>query len=85
VDRLTGVCRARESHFLVRVREKLGAPVLEKLPDGSAWVEVRVGDPEQPRRAAGAPPAFLRAQGASASQKMAPHVHPVLHHLTRSL
>lgn len=50
VDQLTGVCAARASHFLVRVREKLGAPVIEKLPDGSAWVEVRVCDPDKPRR-----------------------------------
>jgi hypothetical protein len=41
------------------------------------------GDPRI--RAAGAPPAFLRGQGASASQEMAPHVHPVLHPLTHSL
>jgi hypothetical protein len=44
------VCAARASHFLVRVREKLDAPGIEKLPDGSAWVEVRVCDPDKPRR-----------------------------------
>jgi hypothetical protein len=50
VDQLAGVCAARASHFLVRVREKLDVQILEKLPDGSAWVEVRVCDPEKPRR-----------------------------------
>ena len=49
VDVLSGVCAARASHFLVRVREKIAAGVIEKLPDGSAWVEVRVCDPKKPR------------------------------------
>ena len=48
--RLTDVCAARSSEFLVRVREKLAAPVLETLPDGSAWVEVHVHPKGQPRR-----------------------------------
>ena len=50
MDQLAGVCAARASHFLVRVREKLDAQILEKLPDGSAWVGVRVCDPDKPRR-----------------------------------
>ncbi len=49
VDRLSAVCAARASHFLVRVREKIAAEASDKLPDGSAWVEVRVCDPEKPR------------------------------------
>ena len=47
---LTDICAARSSQFLVRVCEKLAAPVLETLPDGSAWVEVRVHSKSQPRR-----------------------------------
>ena len=50
MDQLAGVCAARAIHFLVRVREKLDAQIVGKLPDGSAWLEVRVCDPEKPRR-----------------------------------
>ena len=46
---LTDICAARGRHFLVRVRAKLAAPVRETLPDGSAWVEVRVHPTGQPR------------------------------------
>lgn len=43
------LCRARRSHFLVRVRSNLKARVLEVLPDGSAWVEL-VGRDERGRK-----------------------------------
>jgi hypothetical protein len=44
-----GLCRARRSHFLVRVRRNLKARVLEVLPDGSAWVEL-IGRDEAGRK-----------------------------------
>lgn len=45
-------CAVRESHFLVRVRQKLATRVREVLSDGSAWVEVPLRDPAHPRRKA---------------------------------
>ena len=50
VAQLAEVCAARESHFLVRVRGKLRVEKRRVLPDGSAWVEVRVCAPQKPRR-----------------------------------
>lgn len=43
-------CRARQSHLLVRVRDKLKVTVKERHADGSATVEVGMKDPEKPRR-----------------------------------
>jgi len=51
LDQVQARCTALGSHYLVRVRRDLKARVIERLPDGSTLLEVKVHDPKQPHKA----------------------------------